>query len=432
MCQEDYAGVQAVLPGRRSCLPVPSHPGNNAPVTHPAHTEGRFSADRPRCEMSTLPGKPDVPPSTEASAPVAAPSPEGPAPDRPPPDKPGPDGPIVDVRKLQHPYEFSRLLLALSSTVIVFGAIVLWIFIVLPELAVPYLAWVVVVVLVVAVAIWFLVLVHRARLLGSAVLVAPETLPGLAEIIEDVRTSLDYWRRVDVYVAEKASSPVSTWNYLGTRIILLEGGLVADLQEDAKRPQLVFLLGSEFGRLKARQRQFTLVVAWIEGQENLKLLHLFLTPYFRATTYSGDQIGTACCDDIPAAGAMMNRLLVGKDLSPSLAISGVLDQAARVRSRRLPRFAQLAMNEPHLTNRYLNLMAFAERTSPAAAQVRMSIRVEPTTAANSSLIGTHLRERVEMLFGRMPGPSHSVLKSTARPREPDSETTGRNAGPSQQ
>jgi hypothetical protein len=224
--------------------------------------------------MSTLPSKPHVPPSTGASAPEAARSPERPAPGLLRPDKPGPDGPVVDVRKLQHPYEFSRLMLALSSTVTVSGAIVLWILIVLPELAVPYLAPVVLVMLVTAVTIWILVLVHRARLLGSAVLVAPETLPGLAEIIEDVRSSLDYWGRVDVYVTEKASSPVSTWNYLGTRIVLLEGGLVADLQEDLKRPQLVFLLGSEFGRLQARQRQFTLVVAWIESQENLGLRSL--------------------------------------------------------------------------------------------------------------------------------------------------------------
>ncbi|WP_434616172.1 hypothetical protein [Arthrobacter sp. A5] len=112
----------------------------------------------------------------------------------------------------------------------------------------------------------------------------------------------------------------------------------------------------------------TPLVAWLEGQESLKFLNLFLAPYFRATTYSGDQIGAACCNDIQAAGAMMNRLLVGKELSPSLVISGVLDQAARVRTRWLPRFSQLAMNEPHLTNRYLNLMAFAAQRSPVPAQ----------------------------------------------------------------
>jgi hypothetical protein len=319
---------------------------------------------------------PHQPPSHHP--PPEIPPPDGPVPDLPPPDRPVQEVPVVDVRTLQHPYEFSRLLLALSSTVIVFGAIVLWIFLVLPELAVPYLAPVVVLLLLVALAIWLLVLVHRARLLGSAVLVTPATLPRLAEVVEQVRTSLDYRRRVDVYVTEKAPSPVTTWNYLGTRIILLEGGLIADLQEDATRPQLVFLLGSEFGRLKARHRRFTLVVAWLEGQENLRLLHLFLAPYFRATTYSGDQIGAACADDVTAGAAMMNRLLVGKDLSPSLAVSGVLDQAARVRSRWLPRVAQLAMDRPHLTNRYLNLLAFAEQRFPAAAQEYFD-SVEPST-----------------------------------------------------
>ncbi|HYH76090.1 MAG TPA: hypothetical protein VD841_01090 [Arthrobacter sp.] len=275
---------------------------------------------------------------------------------------------VVDVRDLQHPYEYSRLLLAVSSTLIVFGSIVLWIFIVLPELVVPFLAPAVATVLALAVTIWIFVLVYHARLLGSAVLVGPDTLPRLAGIIEDVRTALDYRRKVDVYVSEKASNPVSAWNFLGTRIILLEGGLVADLQEDSKQPQLEFLLGSEFGRMKARHRQFPLMVAWLEGQENLKFLHLFLAPYFRATTYSGDQIGAACCGDFRAAAELLNRLLVGKDLSPSLAASGVVDQAMMVNSRWLPRFAQLAMNEPHLTNRYLNLMAFARVTSPTAAQ----------------------------------------------------------------
>lgn len=317
--------------------------------------------------MSTIPSTPATPPGGAAFSP-------------PPP------GSMVDIRELAHPYEYSRLLLALTSTVIVFGAVVLWIVIVLPELAVPYLAPVVLAVLVLAATIWLAIQVHRARLLGGAILVSPATLPWLADTVQSVRTSLDYRRRVDVYVAEKASGTVSMFNFMGTRILLLDGGLVADLQEDAKRPQLVFLLGSKFGQLKARQRQFTILLAWLEGQEKLKYLHLVLAPYFRATTYSGDQIGAACCNDIQAAGAMMNRLLVGKELSPSLVMSGVLDQAARVRARWLPRFSQLAMDEPHLTNRYLNLMAFAAWKSPAAAQAYFDTLDPPTRQRLMSVI----------------------------------------------
>ncbi|MDQ6740854.1 MAG: hypothetical protein M3021_10995, partial [Actinomycetota bacterium] len=335
--------------------------------------------------MSTIPSMPDVPPGAAATAHI-------------------PSGPVMDIRRLQHPYEYSRLLLALSSTVIVFGAVVLWIFIVLPELAVPYLAPVVLVLLLLAIAIWLVVLVRRARLLGGAILVAPETLPRLADVVQSVRTGLDYRRRVDVYVAEKASGPVSMFNFMGTRIILLEGGLVADLQQDAKRPQLVFLLGSKFGQLTARHRQFTLLVAWLEGQESLKFLNLFLAPYFRATTYSGDQIGAACCNDIQAAGAMMNRLLVGKELSPSLVISGVLDQAARVRTRWLPRFSQLAMNEPHLTNRYLNLMAFAAQRSPVPAQAYFDT-LDPATRQRLT------KAIQDSPHGRTPGRSRKTVQA---------------------
>jgi hypothetical protein len=61
----------------------------------------------------------------------------------------------------------------------------------------------------------------------------------------------------------------------------------------------------------------------------------------------------------------MNRLLVGKELGPRLDIKGVLDQAVTVRSRWLPRLAQLFQNVPHATNRYLNLLAFFARTAPA-------------------------------------------------------------------
>jgi hypothetical protein len=60
----------------------------------------------------------------------------------------------------------------------------------------------------------------------------------------------------------------------------------------------------------------------------------------------------------------MNRLLVGKDLGPRLVVMGILDQAATVRRRWLPRLAQLFMNTPHATNRYLNLLVFFAAPPP--------------------------------------------------------------------
>jgi hypothetical protein len=48
-------------------------------------------------------------------------------------------------------------------------------------------------------------------------------------------------------------------------------------------------------------------------------------------------------------------------------VPDVLDQAAMVRTKALPRVQQLYSGYPHLTNRYLNLMAFARQAMPAQA-----------------------------------------------------------------
>ena len=153
-------------------------------------------------------------------------------------------------------------------------------------------------------------------------------------------------------------------SYLGTRLIEIEGGLVADLLADGRQAELTYLIGRHIGQLKARHQRLTPIFIAISAIDSVKFLQPFLAPYLRATAKSGDQIGAACCGDIGATAATMNRLLAGKELGPQLVINGVLDQAAVVRRRWLPRLAQLFMSLPHATNRYLNLLAFFARVAP--------------------------------------------------------------------
>jgi hypothetical protein len=253
---------------------------------------------------------------------------------------------------------------ALTATVVVLGAVVLFLLIAVPGSFVLFL-WPYFLLLVgLAAVLWLWLAVHRARLLGNSLRVSPEALPMLDSIIEDVRARLDYRGRIDFYVSEQTSEPVALWNFMGTRIVVLEGSMVADLQEEGNRPQLHFLLGSVLGTLKSRHQRFTLVLVLLEFQKNLRFLNLFLAPYFRATVYSGDQIGAACCNDVRSSVSLMNRLLVGAELAPSVAARGVLTQAASVNVRWLPRLMQMFMSTPHLTNRYLNLMAFIGKAYP--------------------------------------------------------------------
>jgi hypothetical protein len=212
--------------------------------------------------------------------------------------------------------------------------------------------------------VWLGMQVNRSRLLGGAVRVSETTLPELQAVFDEVRARLDYQKPVDVYVMDKVAGGSVMTSYLGTRLIQIEGGLVAELLGDDHYAELTYLIGRHIGQLKARHERLFPIFLALSAVDSLKFLQLFLAPYFRATAKSGDQIAAACCGDIRATAAMMNRLLVGKELGPRLVVKGVLDQAATVRRRWLPRLAQLFMSVPHATNRYLNLLAFFSRVAP--------------------------------------------------------------------
>lgn len=267
----------------------------------------------------------------------------------------------LDIHALLHPTEHSRLVLALSASAVVFGTLAISLFqaggVALLAETIGYLA-------AFGVLLWLSLQVARSRLLGNAVRVSGESLPELQWVFDEVRARLDYHEQIDVYVQDKVTGGSAMTTYLGTRLIQLEGDLVAELLADGKRAELTYLIARHIGQLKAKHQRLSWVLLVISVVDSLKFLQIFLAPYARATAKSGDQIAAACCGDIAATARMMNRLLVGKELAPQLDIRGVLDQAATVRQRWLPRLAQLFQNEPHATNRYLNLLAFFARTAP--------------------------------------------------------------------
>jgi hypothetical protein len=338
----------------------------------------------------------------------AAPAPAAPPPPAPasatqewwkqfvvPPQAPGATAPagaisagMLDIRALLHPTEFSRLVIALSASAIVFG---LYAISLVSTEGARGLVEITAAVAAAGALLWLSLQVARSRLLGGAVRVSDVSLPGLQSVFEEVRARLDYHEQVDVYVVDKVDGGSSMMSYLGTRLILIEGDLVAELLDAGRHAELTFLIARHVGQLKARHQRLQLILVILSVVNSLKFLQIFLAPYFRATTKSGDQIAAACCGDIQATVLMMNRLLVGKDLGPQVDIRGVLDQAAIVRQWWLPRLAQMFQSQPHATNRYLNLLAFFARVAP-----------EQVNAWRATLDGTTER-RLAAVLGASPG-----------------------------
>ncbi len=223
---------------------------------------------------------------------------------------------------------------------------------------------VVLVVLGAVVSLWFTVHLLRARLLGSAVRVTAATFPDIQTMLEEVCAQLHYAKRIDIYVASKSDPPVSLITYLGTHIILIEGGLASELLAPEKRAQLRFLIARHVGSLKTKQFRLDPIVVMLNAANAMQFVKPFLLPYFRTVAYTGDQVGLVACESVPAALEATGRLLVGGELAAKLPVGGVLPQAAMVKRRLLPRLAQLISPNPHTINRYFNLLAFARRLDP--------------------------------------------------------------------
>ena len=268
---------------------------------------------------------------------------------------------MTDLAWLRHPSERSRLVLAVAASLILGGlAVVLF----AKRLERDQVLWTMAAGPAALALGWVILQVARAHLLGNAVRVTRESLPELHDVVEDVRARLGYHRRVDVYVTDRVSGLMSLTSLFGTRIILIEGDLVASLLEDGKRAELTFLVARFVGALQSQRDRVVPLRLLVTIARSIGMVNILIWPYDRAVVYSGDQIALAVSGDLEAALNALDRLLVGGTLGPRVRDAGVFDQASQIRRRRLPRLAQLMHRQPHLANRYVNLMAFAERHLP--------------------------------------------------------------------
>ena len=265
---------------------------------------------------------------------------------------------VLLVRDLRHPRDGSRFLLALMPSAATFAVVPACLYAVGGVKAVAGFLGAV---LTVVVSVWVLIQIHRARLLGGAIRVSSASFPEVQAVVDEVCHRLDYRGRLDVWIVEKVDGQVTLTSYLGTKLILVEGGLASDLVTDDRRAQLTFLIARFVGALKAKHLRLTPLLVVIASLKSLRFLNLFIHPYERSIVYSGDQIGLACAGSLAAGLGVINRLLVGKEIAREVGAEGVLVQAEEARRGALPRLAQLTSSHPHLTNRYLNLLRFGEQ-----------------------------------------------------------------------
>ncbi len=363
-----------------------------AEMTHPGYTSN--SAAQPLAIIDTD----DVSTQSFPAQGVITPAPSAPGPASPGPASPGPGPevpasgggrPAIDVRSLRHPSEPSRLAFAAATSTLLIGLGLLAIVRLGHSLALLGLGALVAMALA---SVWFAVQLYRARLLGGAVRVTVRTFPAFSAAVDEVKRQLDYTGRLEIFVADTEDQAV-LFSYFGTHILLLKGDLVADLIQPGKRPQLDFIVATFVGKLKVK------ALAWVPlliAIDALKLPHVFnflIAPWERATVYTGDQIAAACCGSFDEAAMGLNRLMVGKDLAPSVGMDGLIAQAVTVRRRWLYRLQRLYARYPHMTDRYLNLLSFTGQAAPQEARTFSESLSDKTQIEVRNALARSVRQR---------------------------------------
>ncbi len=160
----------------------------------------------------------------------------------------------VDLRTSRHHTEPSRYLLAVVSSSVVVAILLFALIVVYGRqqallvglLVIPGIGFV-----------WLLLQLNRIRLLGQAVRVSPATTPELQHTVDEVRARLDYTKRTDVFVTERVDVPIQLQSLFGVRVLVVQGAFVADLIDEGRHTELMFLLATYLGALKARYDRLT-------------------------------------------------------------------------------------------------------------------------------------------------------------------------------
>lgn len=249
-----------------------------------------------------------------------------------------------------HPREWSRLLLALLFAVPVTIVLLVGIYLTLGMLLAG--------VLLLAFVAWLGFEVFYASLLGNWILVSEDNYPRLHELLKEMKERIGVSKKIDIIVYDQSHFSAYFSLLFARRAIFIGSELLAQGVTD---DELRWIIGRFVGWIRAKRRLGPLRYV-IALAERLLIFNLFIYPYERATIYSGDRVGLAAISgDISSAVSTMNKLMVGREMGYSVNPAGVVRQHRRVKGSLFAFLARLLWPLPHMTARYVDLIAYAER-----------------------------------------------------------------------
>lgn len=254
------------------------------------------------------------------------------------------------LKKSRHPNELSRFRLAL---VISFLTLALVITSIIISGGIVFIG-----IGIIFFSIWFFFNVLKANLIGNSIKVTNDNFPEIHKIKLEVKEALSYDKKVDMYVVQNGAVNAFIAKFLKTKFIILNSKLIEGLDDKSNLNQVRWVIGRFVGSLKAKHFQLDLFRVLIESVESIKILNFFLLPYFRATQYTGDNIGFLLAGNLKDSITAFDRFMLGNGLAEKVEFKGVLRQSLELENSFFAFYARLFSQYPHLVDRYVNMIDF--------------------------------------------------------------------------
>ncbi|MFS2009327.1 M48 family metallopeptidase [Azospirillum sp. CT11-132] len=214
-------------------------------------------------------------------------------------------------------------------------------------------------------AIWIGMEFTKALLVGNAVKVGYDNFPQIATILESVKDKIGYHKDVEIYIVESGTVNMILHRFFSTKFIVIHSSFVESCESAKNYRDIEWAIARFVGYMKVKKdHYFPIVFEIMEAIKKFPLLNLLVLPYERCIIYSGDRIGLALCGEVEAAITGMSKLLIGKALYGKVSSDTFIFQSRIVNSSFFAGVARFFSSYPHMTDRYLNIMAFVKETVP--------------------------------------------------------------------
>lgn len=212
-------------------------------------------------------------------------------------------------------------------------------------------------IIVIILASIFWLKVRQGQLLGQAVKVSSQQLPGIHALVVKAASRLQT-PLPDVFVVQDPTINAYAIGSFGRKSIVLNSATIESMDED----ELCYIIGHELTHIKCDHTQwmvFTSVSDTISLPVVSSALGFVFRGWSRKAEYTADRGGLVACQNLRAAFSALCKVAVGKELFEQLNISELMAQKDEVDSDITSKFSETLGDHPYIINRTASLQNFA-------------------------------------------------------------------------